>query len=267
MTEEPKHFITIDDMLIIGKYFESSVDYVNVMRVCRKYHDLVKFYHFNPISDTTLFERMESQHLYSCSDKRIEGMYQYIYWYSTHYIQCHKSYNDVIKLIHPYKYVVNNIKMLEEWCGHQYNTVLYDSDVDSSNSFVEKVEGHEHLYFIVIDDENDVFGHYHDGVVYSHVEYDKGIFLFTLNSNGRCGVMKYTSRSDRVNTVLCRDGYYCCQGCGFGVMELNTRKSYISKYITKYFSVDDSTVFTDGQMDEIGMSDFVVKRVVVIGMK
>ena len=33
--------ITIDLMMIIGKYFEESKDFINVMRVCKRYHDLV----------------------------------------------------------------------------------------------------------------------------------------------------------------------------------------------------------------------------------
>ena len=59
------------------------------------------------------------------------------------------------------------------------------------------IHGHSQLYFIVIDSNNNVFGHYHPGFVgHFNVEgydgdHDDGIFLFTLNSNGRCGVKKY----------------------------------------------------------------------------
>ena len=63
--------ITMDVMMIIGKYFDESRDYVNVMRVCKKYHDLVQMYHFNPISECELFENMETQHLYGSEDKKI----------------------------------------------------------------------------------------------------------------------------------------------------------------------------------------------------
>ena len=79
--DNEKWRITIDAMLIVGKYFEKNKDYVNVMRVCKKYRDLVKMYHLNPIQDCELFEKMETQCLYGPGDKKTQGMHQYIYWY------------------------------------------------------------------------------------------------------------------------------------------------------------------------------------------
>ena len=35
--------ITIDVMIIIGRYYESNNDYINVMKVNKKYHNLVEF--------------------------------------------------------------------------------------------------------------------------------------------------------------------------------------------------------------------------------
>ena len=61
--------ITIDAMLIIGKYFTKNRDYINMMRVCKKYHDLVSMYHFNLIDEYELFENMETQHFYYENDK------------------------------------------------------------------------------------------------------------------------------------------------------------------------------------------------------
>ena len=57
--------ITIDVMMIIGKYFKSNNDYINVMKVNKKYHDLVKMYHFNPINDYELFSKMQTQPIYT----------------------------------------------------------------------------------------------------------------------------------------------------------------------------------------------------------
>ena len=56
--------ITNDYMMIIGKYFESNKDYVNVMKVNKKYEQLVLMYHFNPISDISLFQNIQTQHFY-----------------------------------------------------------------------------------------------------------------------------------------------------------------------------------------------------------
>ena len=50
--------------MIVGKYFESNRDFINVMKVAERYHDLVRMYHFNPIQDYSLFNNMQTQHLY-----------------------------------------------------------------------------------------------------------------------------------------------------------------------------------------------------------
>ena len=72
-------------MMIIGKYFQSNNDYINVMKISKRYHDLAQMYHFNPISDCSLFENMETQHLYQSTDKWRKGMIQYVYWYDVDY--------------------------------------------------------------------------------------------------------------------------------------------------------------------------------------
>ena len=76
---------------------------------------------------------------------------------------------------------------MEDWSGLKYKQVLYDSDVDgkSSEIFKNKIINHSHLYFIVIDSDENVFGHYHNKTV-NEIDsdiYDSDIFLFTLNSN------------------------------------------------------------------------------------
>ena len=54
--------ITIDIMMIIGKYFEENEDYVKVMKVAKRYQQLTQMYHFNPNDDTSLFENIETQY-------------------------------------------------------------------------------------------------------------------------------------------------------------------------------------------------------------
>ena len=63
MTEEFKETqekwgITIDSMMIIGKYFETSVDYIHVMKLSKRYQQLTQMYHFNPISDCSIFSNI-----------------------------------------------------------------------------------------------------------------------------------------------------------------------------------------------------------------
>ena len=56
--------ITIDVMMIIGKYFKSNNDYINVMKVNKKYHDLIEMYHFHSINNSSLFTKIKTQHFY-----------------------------------------------------------------------------------------------------------------------------------------------------------------------------------------------------------
>ena len=70
----------------------------------------------------------------------------------------------------------------------KFNKIIYDNNTPysrfSSPSFAKCVVNHRHLYFIVIDSDNNVFGHYHNGLINdANVElYDNKIFMFTLNS-------------------------------------------------------------------------------------
>ena len=91
--------ITIDFMMIIGKYFENSEDFINVMKVGKKYQQLVLMYKFNPISDTSLFENIQTQHFYKEDDKnnKKEGMYQYIYWFNINYNAAYNKGDNEIK--------------------------------------------------------------------------------------------------------------------------------------------------------------------------
>ena len=60
-----------------------------------------------------------------------------------------------------------NIPELENWSGLKYKQILYDSDVDgkSSEIFKNQIINHSHLYFIVIDSNDNVFGHYHNKII------------------------------------------------------------------------------------------------------
>ena len=80
--DKSKYLLTVDFIMIIGKYFKTNNDFVNVMKVCKKFQELVSMYKFNPISDISLFECMQTQHFYSESDfaTALPKMYQYIFW-------------------------------------------------------------------------------------------------------------------------------------------------------------------------------------------
>ena len=106
------------------------MDYINVMKTCKRYHDLAEMYHFNPIGDFDLFENMETQHIYSYKERKRQGMIKYIYWYSTEELKEKLKENEIIKPIDIYKYIRNNNDKLKEWSECKQGRRLYDSDRD-----------------------------------------------------------------------------------------------------------------------------------------
>ena len=154
----------------------------------------------------------------SNDDVKKAGMHQYVYSYQP---GRKLEKNETVKGGHfykPNKYIVNNIDKLEEWSGLKYSSVLYDSKRDGKDFsiFREKIIKHGHLNFIVIDLCGNVFGHYHDNVIDSIYDDNKDskIFMFTLNSNGRCGVKKFDNKHRDTGTFF--DDDYFFYNCGYG---------------------------------------------------
>ena len=154
--------------------------------------------------------------------------------------------------------------------------MLYDSERDGKKAsiFRKKVKKDGHLYFIVMDSNDNVFGHY-DGEFYNsfHMCYENGIFLFTLNSNGRYGVEMF-----EIFTVLevdCRtefedgrDFFTCHYQCAnssiepsaYSVGQIDKKKDSLIQEIRE-FNALEKTALT-GQPDW-----FTTKRLIVIQMK
>ncbi len=65
------------------------------------------------------------------------------------------------------EHIINNIAILEEYSGYKYKEIIYDSNKDgkSSSIFRNKIINRSHLYFIIIDSNDNVFGHYHNNVI------------------------------------------------------------------------------------------------------
>ena len=110
--------------------------------------------------------------------------------YSTDKLEKNLKDNETIKFGYPYRYIINNMTQLEEWSGKKYSETLYDSDIDGKDSsiFRNKILHHNQLYFIIIDSNDNVFGHYHPSVInkINDYIYDRNIFIFILNNNGIC---------------------------------------------------------------------------------
>ena len=126
---------------------------------------------------------------------------------------------------------------LETWSGKKYSETLYDSDIDGKDSsiFRNKIINHNQLYFIIIDSNDNVFGHYHSGVINKTGDYiyDSNMFIFTLNSNGRCGIKKFNNKYGNKAYTYIYNGndYYYCGDNGYYIGQIDTNNSRIYSYI------------------------------------
>ncbi|KAL7713722.1 hypothetical protein QTN25_008741 [Entamoeba marina] len=51
-------------MMIVSKYLSYYMDFVHLVCVCKNYKEIPEMFHYNPISNTTLFPNIETQYLY-----------------------------------------------------------------------------------------------------------------------------------------------------------------------------------------------------------
>ena len=74
--------LTIDIIMIVGKYLETPKDFINLIRMTKKYSELVDMYKMNPISDWSIFPNIETQHFYNLNDLMYakRNLYRYVYW-------------------------------------------------------------------------------------------------------------------------------------------------------------------------------------------
>ena len=99
---------------------------------------------------------------------------------------------------------------LQEWVGLLIEEIIFNSDIDNwtenSSTFNEKIMGKGKLYFIIEDEDNELFGYYlnttiekKDVFLSSEVfKADEESFHFNLESNGRLsGPMKFDTKIGR----------------------------------------------------------------------
>ena len=160
-----------------------------------------------------------------------------------------------------------------------YSEVLYDSDNDGKESsvFREKVMKHSQLYFIVVDSDNNAFGHYHPGVISKcgslpqGYNYDANMFLFTLNSNGRRKVSKFGRKTQYVYTRIWNSNKYFYYKCGYGndndscyyIGQIgNCRSCIVGDIVEAFEGIEGSTLTGNCSPDP-----FTTERLIIVQMK
>ena len=124
---------------------------------------------------------------------------------------------------------------------------------------------HNRLYFIIIDSNNNVFGHYHPSVInkINSGIYDSNIFIFTLNNNGRSGIKKFNNKDGITFTgIYNNSNNYECYGY-YRICQIDTNNSFIYSYIENYYSGIEKTTLTGNYYPDC----FTTKRIIVIQMK
>ena len=151
----------------------------------------------------------------------------------------------------------------------------YDSDIDGKESpiFRDKILYHQQLYFIVVDSNDNVFGSYNSAnfnQTGSDLKNDNA-FMFTLYSNGRCGIKKYKPKSSNqkiciLNGSLFNSVIFCNNGLNdyFEVYSIgNSNNSYLNCGSDFEEEVTKELIGVDSK----SQTSFTTKRLIVIEMK
>ena len=120
------------------------------------------------------------------------------------------------------------------------------------------------MYFIVVDSNDNVFGHYHPSIInlVDRKIIDNKIFVFTLNSNGRSEVRSYRNIGNEARTYIFAKGYFYGNAC-YRVYRIDVNESYVHGDLGGYYRGLDSKVFTGN----VAPNHFTVRRLIVIEMK
>lgn len=115
--------ITVDYMMIIGKYFNRTKDFVNAAKVCKKYQEFIEMYHFNPMSEFELFENIETLVIYdnffNYNNINVEDNEEYLYNYILNKI------DKYFKIVIEYKLTYTQYKTLKEMLGNNNYKVVF----------------------------------------------------------------------------------------------------------------------------------------------
>ena len=163
--------------------------------------------------------------------------------------------------------ITKQMDTLEQWCGKKYSQVIYNSDVDGkdSSAFRNKILNHKQLYFFVIDDNDNIFGHYTDCTIdkTNTIISNGKEFLFTVYSNGRIAPTKFANKqNNKTGTMIFDSKFYCCYW-GYVVYEIEKSNSLYHLDMEKNFDGAKKSIFMGGKK----ANTFTPKKIIVMEMK
>jgi hypothetical protein len=276
--------LTYDFMMIVGKYFETNQDFINLMKVCRSYSDIVSAYHFNPISDTSLFENMETQHFYNKDDVKNKkaNEYQYIYHFGDEKLEQNKKANEIF-IGDEINYLYRQVPLLKNWCGKEFDKIIYDSDkdvnkYDNGATLFAKIKNKPNLYFIIIDSNENIFGFYVNKEITREIGKYNELFMFSLRSNEnepkKFPVIpdykhSFTIRFWKLENDIISIQAGIREGFPLSLSRYGEHNSYIGNKIDRVFKDANKFYFTGETFFFMpgGHIPFTLKRLIVIEMK
>ncbi len=109
------------------KWFKSINNIINVMKVCKKYKEIVSMYKFNPISDISSFKNIQTQRF--CKRENVENKKKELFQYTgivliMKNLKIKKTMRKIGDITNAYKYIINNIPTIEEWNGHKFKEII-----------------------------------------------------------------------------------------------------------------------------------------------
>ncbi|KAL7719445.1 TLDc domain-containing protein [Entamoeba marina] len=164
-----------------------------------------------------------------------------------------------------------SINILKQWSNKTNFNVIFDSDVDGdgSNNVLNKiVMNKSNLYFITLDENNNVFGGYINVKIIELDEFsgfisDDNAFIFSLIKDGKVKNTKYSIKSDDFALYLHRNDlndYLYDFGDDICVNRIGNSKSYCQCGLYDYY-IENPFI---GSSHPINF--FQTKRIIVIEM-
>ena len=93
-----------------------------------------------------------------------------------------------------------------------YESEIYSKETSTINS---TVINNEYLYFIVIDNKNNIFRHYFETIIHNsywhtkhNYNYDSRMFIFSLINKRNINIKKYENISNIISTQIYNDKWY-----------------------------------------------------------
>jgi len=276
--------LSIDYLMIVGKYFKTNRDFINLMKVNKQYKDLALMYHFNPIGDTSLFENMETQHFYNKDDVKNKeaNKYQYIYHFGDKELQQNKKANEIF-IGDEINYLYRQVPLLNNWCGKEFDKIIYDSDEDENKNdngatLFAKIKDKPNLYFIIIDSNENIFGFYVNKEITREIGKYDDLFMFSLRSNENepkkfpvlpdykhSFVIRFWKLENDIISIQAgiREGFPLSLSCyGEYNSYIGNRIDRVFKDANKFYFTGETPILMPG-----GHVPFILKRLIIIEMK